>query len=131
VILDTSALIAIARDEEERGLFLERIASSTNGPRMSASSLLEASIVIDRLGNPEVSQDFDALIDRLGIEIVPFSHAQARIARRAYKRFGKGGGHPAQLNFGDCFAYALASESGEPLLFKGADFSRTDIEAAS
>ena len=85
---------------------------------------------MDSLRDPIVSRRFDDLIQRGRIAVEPVTEGQARIARQAYRDFGKGSGHPAQLNFGDCFAYALARQTGQPLLYKGDDFSRTDLEAA-
>lgn len=86
--------------------------------------------MVDSRGSRQASDRLDDLLDQFDIVIEPVTEAQARLARRAYRDFGKGSGHPAQLNSGDCFAYALAAERGEPLLFKGHDFSRTDIRAA-
>jgi ribonuclease VapC len=126
VIVDTSALIAILRDEPEAPVFAEAIAAAA-ACRMSAASFLEAAAVIDAGRDPVASRRFDELLAAAQIMIEPVSEMQARIAREAYRDFGKGSGHPAQLNFGDCFAYALAKETGEPLLFKGDDFHRTDI----
>lgn len=97
---------------------------------MSAANLLEAAIVMDGPRDAVASQKFDEFIEAAGILIEPVTAAQAHIARTAYRRFGRGSGHPARLNFGDCFAYALAIESGEPLLFKGQDFARTDVVSA-
>jgi ribonuclease VapC len=94
---------------------------------MSAASYLEAGIVADGSRNPVLSRQLDAVISDAIISIEPVTERQARIARDAYRDFGKGSGHPAGLNFGDCFAYALAKDRGEPLLFKGDDFSRTDV----
>jgi ribonuclease VapC len=91
-------------------------------PTLSAANYLEAGIVIDHERNPALSAKLDAVIAELGIEVVSVTPGQARIARQAYRDFGKGSGHKAQLNFGDCFAYALAMERGEPLLYKGDDF---------
>jgi ribonuclease VapC len=127
VIVDTSALIAILRDESEARVFAEAIAAAAC--RMSAASYLEAAAVIDAARDPVASRRFDELLATAQIAIEPVTEAQARIAREAYRDFGKGSGHPAQLNFGDCFAYALAKESGEPLLFKGDDFHHTYIAA--
>lgn len=130
MIVDTSALIAILRREAEAVAFRLAIAGCTEA-MISAGSYLETCIVVsggrDALTNSEV----DEIIDILGIEIAPFSAVHAISAREAYARFGKGSGHPAQLNFGDCFAYALAKETGKPLLFKGEDFAKTDITAVS
>lgn len=94
---------------------------------MSAATFLEAAIVVDRLPNPRASIRFNELISELGIVIEPVTADQARTAREAYRQFGKGSGHPARLNFGDCFAYALAKDFDEPLLFIGQDFVHTDI----
>jgi ribonuclease VapC len=97
---------------------------------MSAASYLEASIVADRSDDPRASREFDRLIRELGIDIVPVTAEQAIIAREAYRDFGKGSGHPAGLNFGDCFAYALAKDRNETLLYKGDDFTQTDVLSA-
>jgi ribonuclease VapC len=129
VIVDSSALIAILRGETECVDFTDLIDSSEH-VRISAGTILETSIVIDAFDDAILSRKLNDLI-RLGqIEIEPFTAEQASIAREAYADFGKGSGHPAGLNFGDCFAYALAYAMDEPLLFKGGDFSRTDIKAA-
>ena len=97
---------------------------------MSAAGYLEASIVVDRLPAPHYSRIFDNLLSDLGIITEPVTATQARIARDAFRRFGKGSGHPARLNFGDCFAYALAKDFDEPLLFIGNDFVHTDVRPA-
>jgi ribonuclease VapC len=97
---------------------------------MSAVGLLEVSMILQSRRGSDAIRDLDLLILRLRIEIVPFTESQARLAREAFKRFGKGR-HPAGLNFGDCMAYALAKETGEELLFLGSDFSKTDIVAAT
>jgi ribonuclease VapC len=133
MILDTSALIAILRLEEEAPEFARLIAStaeSAKRPRISAVSYVEAGALIDGSKDPIASRRFDELIEEAQIEIEPVTEAQARIARQAYRDFGKTSGHPARLNFGDCFSYALAKSKGEPLLFKGQDFSRTDVKSA-
>jgi ribonuclease VapC len=93
---------------------------------ISAASLLEASIVIESRYGIEAGDDLDQMVKQLGLEIEPVTVVQVAIARYAYRTYGEGK-HPAALNFGDCFAYALAKDTGEPLLFKGDDFSRTDI----
>ena len=95
---------------------------------ISAANLLEAGIVIDNQAGPSAGRRLDAFIERAGIGIEPVTEEQVRIARQAYLDFGRGN-HPAALNFGDCFAYALAKATGEALLFKGEDFTRTDIRA--
>src|ERR1039457_4598021 len=133
MILDTSALIAILRFEAEAPEFariIESAVESAAQPRMSALSYVEAGAVIDGSKDPIASRRFDELIEAAQIAIEPVTEAQARIARQAYRDFGKTSGHPAKLNFGDCFSYALAKSKGEPLLFKGKDFSRTEIGRA-
>lgn len=129
MILDTSALIALIEGEPEAEMFLELIAHSTQ-VRISAATYVEASVVIDSRDNPVLSRSLDTLLDDLAVTIEPVTAEQARVARQAYRDFGKGRQHPAQLNFGDCFSYALASTAGEALLFKGQDFSRTDVRSA-
>ncbi len=126
MIVDASALIAILRDEPDAPFCAQAIENAAQR-RMSAANFLEAAVVIDGSRDPVASRRFDELIAQAGIVIEPVTEAQARIAREAYRDFGKGSGHPAQLNFGDCFAYALAKATGEPLLFKGNDFVHTDI----
>ena len=128
MIVDTSVLIAILRDEPEAPAFAAILAEKLGQARISAANFLEAAIVIDASRDPIASRRFDTLLEKARIQIVPVSPEQAMMARAAYRDFGKGSGHPAGLNFGDCFAYALAKTSGEPLLFKGSDFSCTDIE---
>jgi ribonuclease VapC len=129
VIIDTSALIAILRDEPEAAACAKAIeAASHRG--ISAANFVEVAIVIDGSRDPVASRRFDDLVREAQLVIEPVTEAQARIAREAYRDFGRGSGHPARLNFGDCFAYALARAQGEPLLFKGADFAHTDIARA-
>ncbi len=129
MIIDASALIAILRDEPEARTFAKAIAG-TNMRRVSAVNYVEAAAVIDASRNPVASRRFDDLFREADLIIEQVTEAQARIAREAYRDFGKGSGHPANLNFGDCFAYALAKTTGEPILFKGDDFSRTDLSPA-
>ncbi|MGA9495481.1 MAG: type II toxin-antitoxin system VapC family toxin, partial [Terriglobales bacterium] len=127
MILDTSALIAILRFEAEAPEFarlIENAAKSAAQPRVSAVSYVEAGAVIDGSKDPVASRRFDELIEEAQIAIEPVTEAQARIARQAYRDFGKTSGHSAKLNFGDCFSYALAKSTGEPLLFNGRVFSR-------
>lgn len=127
-MIDTSAVLAILFDEPERRQFNEKIEADPER-LMSTASYLEACIIVDdRLGR-EGAKDLALLIEEAGIEIVPVTLSQAETAREAYRRFGRGN-HPARLNYGDCFAYALARETGEPLLFKGNDFGQTDIARA-
>jgi ribonuclease VapC len=130
MIVETSALVAIVKREPGYEHYIAAIAASEEAPLMSAANLLEAAIIVDRLGNRDASRAFSAITEELEIEIAPFTEGQALIARTAYTDFGKGTGHKAQLNFGDCFAYALAKDTRRPLLFKGTDFSETDIIAA-
>lgn len=129
MIIDTSALIAILRDEPEAAACARAIEAA---PRrhISAANFLEAAIVIDGSRDPVASRRFDDLLREAQLVVEPVTEAQARIAREAYRDFGRGSGHPARLNFGDCFAYALARLTGEPLLFKGDDFGHTDITPA-
>jgi ribonuclease VapC len=128
MVVDTSAIIAILKAEPEAEAFLVRILG-VSLCRISAASFVETGLVISRDQTGAYRQAFEALLQDFAIRVEPVSEYQARIALDAFRRFGKGTGHPAGLNFGDCFSYALASDLGEPLLFKGNDFSRTDIEA--
>jgi len=126
VIVDASALIAVVLEEPGFETYLDTLLQSPT-IRMSAANFLEAAIVVDRLPNPRASVRFDALIEDLDIIIEPASLGQAQLAREAHSRFGRGTGHPARLNFGDCFAYALAKDLDAPLLFVGQDFVHTDL----
>jgi ribonuclease VapC len=125
MIIDTSALLAILYQEEDAEWFVTAIVAAPIR-RMSAGNFLEAAINIDTRGDPEASRQLDNFIRQAVIEIAAVTPEHAQIARQAYLDFGKGR-HKAALNFGDCFAYALAKATGEPLLFKGNDFSNTDI----
>ena len=127
MIVDTSALIAILRDEPEAEACARALENSVVR-RLSAANFVEAAVIIDANRDPIASRRFDELVLEAQIIIEPVTEAQARIAREAYRDFGKGSGHQAKLNFGDCFAYALAKVTGEPLLFKGDDFAKTDIK---
>ena len=129
MIVDTSALIAILRDELEAAACAEALEAAPCR-RISAASFVEAAIVIDGSRDPVASRRFDDLVKEAQLVIEAVTDVQARIAREAYRDFGRGSGHPARLNFGDCFAYALARATGEPLLFKGDDFVHTDIAPA-
>ncbi len=126
MIIDTSAIIAILRDEPE-ALSCAKAIASASSRRVSAVNFVEAAVVIDGSRNPIASRRFDDLFREAHLAVDPVTELQARIAREAYRDFGKGSGHPAGLNFGDCFAYALAKATEEPLLFKGDDFRRTDV----
>jgi ribonuclease VapC len=126
VIIDTSALIAILRAEDDASdmaLAIERAPAR----RISAANYLETAVVIDASRDPIASRRFDELVDVAELRVEPVTHDQARIARDAFRDFGKGSGHKAGLKFGDCFGYALAKSTGQALLFKGNDFSHTDV----
>jgi ribonuclease VapC len=126
VVVDTSVLFAILRSEPDAAAFARAIARAAVR-RLSAASYVEAGAVMDGSRDPVASRRLDELLDAMDAEIEPVTPSQARIARAAYRDYGRGSGHPAGLNYGDCFAYALAREVGEPLLFKGDDFIHTDI----
>ena len=130
MIIDTSAIIAILRDEQEAAFFARAIADDSNR-RVSAINYVEAAAVIDASGDPIASRRVDEFFKTAQITIEAVTETHAQIAREAYRDFGKDSGHPAKLNFGDCFAYALAKSSREPLLFKGSDFIHTDIISIS
>ncbi len=129
MIVDTSALVAIVHQDADSSLFAAALEAAPVN-RISAATYLEVSIVIDRARDPLVSRRLDQILEEGRFVIEPVTEDQARIARTAYRDFGKGSGHPARLNLGDCFAYALARDLGEPLLFKGDDFAQTDLENA-
>jgi ribonuclease VapC len=126
MVIDTSALAAIFFAETERQSFLDAITAA--GSRLiSAASLLETGIVLEARQGEAAGREFDLFVVRANLNIVPVDAEQADLARSAWRKYGKGR-HPAALNFGDCFAYALAKSSSEPLLAKGTDFALTDIE---
>jgi ribonuclease VapC len=129
VIIDSSALLAIVREEPEVRQFVSLIYDAPVC-RVSAGTLLETMIVADARSDAVGRRRLDEFLAAAKIMVEPVTEEQARIGREAYRDFGKGSGHPAQLNFGDCFAYALAKQAGEPLLFKGRDFSFTDVRSA-
>ena len=129
MIADTSALVAILRDEPEARVCANAIAAARIR-RLSAVNFVETAAVIDGSRDPIASRRFDDLLREAEFVIEQVTEAQARIARDAYRDFGRGSGHPAHLNFGDCFAYALAKFMNEPLLYKGDDFTHTDIISA-
>ena len=128
MIVDTSALIAILYAEEDAEMYATALASSEQR-FISAGNYLETGIVVDRQRGAAAGRQFDSLIVRAKILVEPVTREQADIARQAYLDFGKGA-HPAALNFGDCFSYALSKSLGMPLLFKGNDFALTDITPA-
>ena len=125
MVIDTSALIAILQDEPERRAFNEAIEAAERRV-VSVASFVEASMVVEARYGPDGVRNLDLFIAKAGIELVAVDTDQAHVARTAFRLYGKRR-HPAGLNFGDCFAYALARTLDEPLLFKGADFSLTDI----
>jgi ribonuclease VapC len=129
VIVDTSAIVAILLDETHAEPLVE-ILSATRDLKMSAATAVELTAVLTRRLRPENQRRVERLLDVWEIELVPFDAAQAAIASQAYRDFGRGSGHPAALNLGDCYSYALASVTGESLLFVGDDFVHTDVVAA-
>ena len=125
MVLDTSAILAVLQDEPERRAFNEAIEAA--GQRaMSTATFVESSIVIEARYGADGLRDLDLFVAKAGIELVPVDVEQAHVARRAFGEYGRGR-HPAALNYGDCFSYALAKVLGAPLLFKGDDFARTDV----
>ena len=128
MVVDTSALLAILWDEPERRRFNEFLEADPQR-FISAATLLEAAILVELRNGEAAGRELDLFLHRAKIEIVPVDGDQVEIARAAYRRYGKGM-HPAGLNYGDCFSYALAKATGEPLLFKGGDFAETDVRPA-
>ena len=128
MIVDSSAVLAILFGESDARRHAGAIMAASPC-RMSVANVLEAAIAVERRGGDTAAHELDKLLETAQIELVPVTVEHLEAARRAWRRFGKGN-HPAALNFGDCVAYALARSTGEPLLFKGEDFTRTDIEAA-
>ena len=128
MIVDTSAVLAVLFGEPDAEHY-ERTIAGASRCRMSVASFLETAIVLESRTGTEAGHELDFFLERAPIELTPVAPEHAQAARRAWRRFGKGN-HPAGLNFGDCFSYALAAVTDEPLLFKGRDFSLTDIEAA-
>lgn len=129
MIVDTWAVIAILRGESDADLYIEALASAA-APRMSAATYLETAVLVDANRDAVLSGRLDDLVRAVQLGIEPVTEQHAELGRRAYQLFGRGSGHPAALNFGDCFAYALARATGEPLLFKGDDFVHTDVTPA-
>ncbi len=128
MIIDTSALVAIL-DQEPAAERIARILAATPERMLSAANLVELGIVMRARRGDDGARDVDPLLAKLRVEIVPFTARQAEIARKAFRRYGRGR-HDAKLNFGDCFAYALAKDAAAPLLFKGDDFEQTDVLVA-
>jgi ribonuclease VapC len=129
MVLDSSAVLAVLFDEPERRAFTRSI---ERDPRrlMSTANFLETSLVAEARRGEPAGIELDLLVHRADVQLVPVDAEHVALARAAWRRFGRGR-HPAGLNFGDCFAYALAAASGEPMLFKGQDFSHTDIAAVA
>lgn len=128
MIVDTSAVLAVLFFEPDARRYATALAKAGRS-RMSVANVLEAAIVLEARAGIAAGHELDAFMERAGIRQAPVTAEHAATARRAWRLFGEGN-HPAALNFGDCFAYALARTTGEPLLFKGGDFALTDIEAA-
>lgn len=129
MVIDTSAVVAILRQESgAEGLLRRLIAAGSR--RISAASLLETAIVLEGKSGERGGEQLDLFLARAQIEVAPVTIEQVRIARKAWRRYGKGSGHSARLNFGDCFSYALAHSLGEELLYMGADFGYTDVAHA-
>lgn len=129
MIIDSSALVAILAAEADMDRYLTAIVDAESA-MLSTVTYVETAIVLDRHKDPVAGRQLDAFLARGGIGFAVFTEAQARIARAAYRDFGRGSEHPARLNFGDCVAYALAIETRQPLLFKGNDFTHTDVRDA-
>lgn len=128
MVIDTSAILTILQNEPERRTFNEAI-EVAESRLMSAASFVETSIVIETRFGADGVRDLDLFLSKAGVELVPVDVEQAQLARLAFRQYGKGR-HPAGLNFGDCFTYALAKLENEALLYKGEDFSHTDLETA-
>lgn len=128
MIVDTSALYALLFREPDRDRFFRALASAKGNLFMSVGTQIEAHVVAQRSAITGVEDSLAALIEDYGIRFVAVTPEMGRAAIEAHRKYGRGSGHPARLNFGDCFSYALAKVLGEPLLFKGKDFGATDIE---
>ena len=129
MIIDASSILAVLKNEAEAASFLYLL-ETASVRRLSAATLFEASIVIDNSHNSYIILEYERFLVTYGLLIEPVTEIQAKIARQAYREFGRGSGSAAQLNFGDCFSYALAKDKNEPLLYKGNDFAHTDVRSA-
>ncbi|HWH97057.1 MAG TPA: type II toxin-antitoxin system VapC family toxin [Pseudolysinimonas sp.] len=129
MIVDSSAVIAILANEPEAAAFSGALQTARR-VAMAAPTLVELYVVADRARDPRARSALDDLLRTIGPEVEAFTAEHAAIARQAHRNFGRGSGHPARLNLGDCFSYALAKATGEPLLYKGEDFGHTDIRSA-
>ena len=128
MVIDTSALVAILQDEPERAALADAVLTARRC-RLSAATLVESGIVMQGRHGNDGARRLDALLSQIRVEVVPLTAAHAALARGAFRRYGKGR-HPAALNYGDCFSYALAAALDAPLLFVGADFEQTDVAVA-
>jgi ribonuclease VapC len=128
MVIDTSAILAWLKEEPERARIVAAL-EANGARRVSAVSLLEAQIVVRAREHPELLEKLERFLEEIDAIITPFDETQARLAAGAFERFGKGQGHPAQLNMGDCAVYARAKSVNEPLLFVGNDFAQTDLVA--
>lgn len=129
IALDSSAILAILFKEPERDVFARKIAD-TEALFVSAATVLETTVVLTRRSALRDDRYLQRFLVENAVTIVSFDAEQSEIARDAYRRYGQGSGHPARLNFGDCFSYALAKQLGAPLLYKGTDFAQTDVAIA-
>lgn len=130
MIVDASAVLAILLEEEDGDAMEDVLLTAAQAHHvMSPVNYVEAAVRLDGIEGSRKGAELDPLLESFGIDLVPITAAQAQLAREAYRRYGRGN-HPAKLNLGDCFAYALAKARGEPLLYKGGDFRLTDVEAA-
>ncbi len=127
MVIDTSAILAWLKEEPERSR-IDAALEAHSTRRVSAVSVLEAQIVVRGREHPALLEKLERFLDEIEVLVTPFDETQARLAADAFQRYGKGQGHPAQLNMGDCAVYALAKSVNEPLLFVGNDFAQTDIE---
>jgi ribonuclease VapC len=126
MVLDTSAILAILQDKPERRKFNEAIEAAETRS-LSTASFVECSMILESRYGADGVRDLDLFIAKAQVSLVPVDEEQADLARRAFRKYGKGR-HPAGLNFGDCFSYALSHALNEPLLFKGNDFNQTDVQ---
>jgi ribonuclease VapC len=129
MIVDSSAIVAILRGEPDARSFLDEMKAAPS-IFVSTATFFETAIAVDSRGDPAASRELDNFCERIALKFTALDEKQMRIARQAYRDFGKGSGHPARLNFGDCFAYAAAKALDEPLLYKGTDFGQTDVRSA-
>lgn len=129
MIVDSSALLVILKNDPEAAEFRLKL-EEARASKISAATYVEVACVVDSARDPLVSRRLDDLLREANCRLEPVTETQAHLARQAYRDYGKGSGHRAGLNFGDCFAYALAKDTREPLLFKGDDFTHTDVEPA-